>query len=67
MPDNGSSAFAQCVSGKWVLTPCSSGNQCFALPLVNSAGTTLACTSTSDAQSRFANAGATGGVDGKSN
>ena len=32
-------AFAQCVNGKFVTTPCSGGLTCVALPLVNSPGT----------------------------
>ena len=32
-------AFAQCVNGKFVTTPCAGGLTCVALPLVNSAGT----------------------------
>ncbi len=35
-------AFAQCVNGKFVTTPCSGGLTCVALPLVNSAGTRYA-------------------------
>lgn len=31
--------FAQCVGGAWSIQQCSGGNQCFALPLVNKAGT----------------------------
>lgn len=31
--------FAQCVNGKFALTACAGGLTCFALPLVNSAGT----------------------------
>jgi hypothetical protein len=31
--------FAQCAGGKFELTPCSGGTQCFALPLVNKPGT----------------------------
>ena len=32
-------AFAQCVNGAFVTTPCAGGLTCVALPLVNSAGT----------------------------
>ena len=32
-------AFAQCVDGKFVTTPCAGGLTCVALPLVNSPGT----------------------------
>lgn len=35
-------AFAQCVNGQFVMTPCSGGTVCVALPLVNSAGTRCA-------------------------
>ncbi|KAF9456327.1 hypothetical protein BDZ94DRAFT_1135610, partial [Collybia nuda] len=58
------SSFAQCVSGKWVLTPCAAGNSCFALPLVNKVGTSLSCDSPTDAASRFDNAGVSGGING---
>jgi hypothetical protein len=34
--------FAQCVGGKFEATPCSGGLQCFALPLVDKAGTRCA-------------------------
>ena len=37
-------AFAQCVNGKFVTSPCSGGLTCLALPLVNSPGTRLAST-----------------------
>lgn len=59
--------FAQCVDGAWVTQSCGSTLQCFALPLVNSAGTSITCTTQSDAASRIANTGATGGVTGSSN
>ena len=32
-------AFAQCLNGKFVTTPCAGGLTCVALPLVNSRGT----------------------------
>ncbi|KAF8882187.1 hypothetical protein CPB84DRAFT_224139 [Gymnopilus junonius] len=35
--------FAQCVSGKWILSPCGGGLTCFALPNVNKNGTSLIC------------------------
>ncbi|KZT24474.1 hypothetical protein NEOLEDRAFT_1179160 [Neolentinus lepideus HHB14362 ss-1] len=57
-------AFAQCVGGKFVTTQCAGGTQCFALPLVNSAGTSTTCTTEADAVSRIAATGATGGVTG---
>ncbi|EGO02751.1 hypothetical protein SERLA73DRAFT_70232 [Serpula lacrymans var. lacrymans S7.3] len=56
--------FAQCVSGKFVLTACSSSLICAALPLVNSAGTSIACTTQSDVDSRIAATGATSGSSG---
>ncbi|GJJ10595.1 hypothetical protein Clacol_004822 [Clathrus columnatus] len=56
--------FAQCVSGKFVVTQCAGGTQCFALPLVNKPGTSIACTTQSDASSRIAATGATGGIMG---
>ncbi|EPT01271.1 hypothetical protein FOMPIDRAFT_1023366 [Fomitopsis schrenkii] len=59
--------FAQCVAGKWVTQSCGSTLQCFALPLVNSAGTSITCTTQSDAAARIANTGATGGVTGSGN
>lgn len=34
--------FAQCVGGAFVTTQCAGGTQCFALPLVNKAGTVRA-------------------------
>ncbi|KZT64581.1 hypothetical protein DAEQUDRAFT_732430 [Daedalea quercina L-15889] len=58
--------FAQCVSGAYMLQSCGSGLSCFALPLVNSAGTSVTCTTESDAASRIENTGATGGVTGSS-
>ncbi|CCM02029.1 uncharacterized protein FIBRA_04105 [Fibroporia radiculosa] len=58
--------FAQCVDGAYVTTSCGSGLSCFALPLVNSAGTSITCATESDAASRIANTGATGGVTGSS-
>jgi len=56
--------FAQCVSGAFVLQQCAASTQCFALPLVNSAGTSITCTTQSDALSRIAATGATGGLTG---
>ncbi|KAI0071539.1 hypothetical protein K474DRAFT_1606787, partial [Panus rudis PR-1116 ss-1] len=52
------SSFAQCVGGKWALTPCSSGTQCVALPLVNKPGTSIACDTKEDAIARMQAAGA---------
>lgn len=54
----------QCVGGKLVTTACSSGTQCFILPLVNKAGTSAACTTEDDAAARIAATGATGGITG---
>lgn len=56
--------FAQCVGGKFVTTACAASLGCFALPLVNSPGTSLACTTQVDAESRIAASGATGGLTG---
>ncbi|KLO18041.1 hypothetical protein SCHPADRAFT_886494 [Schizopora paradoxa] len=56
--------FAQCVGGSFVLESCAATTQCFALPLVNSAGTSITCTTQSDAESRIAATGATGGLTG---
>ncbi|KAI0644309.1 hypothetical protein C8Q79DRAFT_140415 [Trametes meyenii] len=57
-------AFAQCVGGKFVSLGCAATTKCFALPLVNKAGTSLACTTEDDASARIAAAGATGGIAG---
>lgn len=51
--------FAQCVNGQYVLTSCGSGLMCAALPLVNSAGTSITCTTQADLNSRIAATGAT--------
>lgn len=56
--------FAQCVGGSFVVNQCAGGTQCFALPLVNKAGTSLACTTQDDALSRIQATGAQGGIDG---
>jgi len=48
--------FAQCVGGKFEVTSCGA-TQCFALPLVNKAGTSIACTSPQDAAARIAATG----------
>ncbi|KAI0334634.1 hypothetical protein GY45DRAFT_1318236 [Cubamyces sp. BRFM 1775] len=58
------SGFAQCVGGKFVNMGCGATLQCFALPLVNKPGTSLACTTSDDAAARMAAAGATGGITG---
>jgi len=56
--------FAQCVSGKFVITQCAAPTKCLALPLVLKAGTSIACTTETDATSRIAATGATGGITG---
>ncbi|THH21555.1 hypothetical protein EW146_g11 [Bondarzewia mesenterica] len=58
------SAFAQCVGGKFVSTQCPGGTQCFALPLVNKAGTSIVCANVADATQRIAATGVTGGLTG---
>ena len=59
-----SGGFAQCVDGKFVVTKCSSSLICAALPLVNSPGTSITCTTQQDALTRIANTGAQGGLTG---
>ncbi|KAH7913039.1 hypothetical protein BJ138DRAFT_694464 [Hygrophoropsis aurantiaca] len=61
---NGS--FAQCVGSSFVLQSCGSTLTCAALPLVNSAGTSITCTTTADAEARIAATGAQGGLTGSS-
>ncbi|THU88905.1 hypothetical protein K435DRAFT_679024, partial [Dendrothele bispora CBS 962.96] len=56
-----SNGFAQCVGSKWQVQACTGDLQCFALPLVNSQGTSLTCDTPEDAAARFQNAGVTGG------
>ncbi|RPD62601.1 hypothetical protein L226DRAFT_327636 [Lentinus tigrinus ALCF2SS1-7] len=51
--------FAQCVGGKFVLQACGGGTICAALPLVNSAGTSVTCTTAADRDARIAATGAT--------
>jgi len=51
-------AFAQCVGGKFVLTNCAGGTICTALPLVNSPGTSITCTTAADRDARIAATGA---------
>jgi len=53
--------FAQCVNGKFVLQPCGTGTVCAALPLVNSAGTSVTCTTAADRDARIAATGASSG------
>jgi hypothetical protein len=50
--------FAQCANGKLVPTPCAEGLTCKALPLVNSAGTSVTCDTAADAATRIKNTGA---------
>jgi len=56
--------FAQCVGGKFAVNKCSAGTECFALPLVDKAGTSIGCDTTADAEARIAATGATGGITG---
>ncbi|KAF9478723.1 hypothetical protein BDN70DRAFT_986367 [Pholiota conissans] len=51
--------FAQCVGGKFVLQSCGPGTGCAALPLVNSPGTSVTCTTSADLAARIAATGAT--------
>jgi len=51
--------FAQCVGGKFSVQPCSAGTTCAALPLVNSAGTSITCDTQADITARLAATGAT--------
>ncbi|KAF8720439.1 hypothetical protein AX14_010958 [Amanita brunnescens Koide BX004] len=59
--------FGQCVGNKYVTTPCGATTKCFALPLVNSAGSSVTCTTPDDAKARIAATGATGGITGSGN
>ncbi|TFK57537.1 hypothetical protein OE88DRAFT_1730883 [Heliocybe sulcata] len=51
--------FAMCVNGKMAATGCAGGTTCAAVPLVNSAGTSIVCDVQSDISARFAAAGVT--------
>ncbi|KAI0700800.1 hypothetical protein C8T65DRAFT_279989 [Cerioporus squamosus] len=51
--------FVQCVNGQFVTTPCAGGLTCAALPLVNSPGTSITCTTAADRDARIAATGAT--------
>ncbi|KAJ7785747.1 hypothetical protein B0H16DRAFT_1354563 [Mycena metata] len=51
--------FAQCVGSTFTLQPCAGGTICAALPLVNSAGTSITCTTQADLDARIAATGAT--------
>ncbi|KAF5377156.1 hypothetical protein D9615_006379 [Tricholomella constricta] len=53
--------FAQCVGGKFVAQACAPGTVCAALPLVNSPGTSITCTTAADRDARIAATGATPG------
>ncbi|KAJ3149374.1 hypothetical protein HDU89_003736 [Geranomyces variabilis] len=46
--------FGQCVGGKFVTTACAGGLKCQILPLVNKAGTSVACTTDADKTARIA-------------
>ncbi|KAI9451746.1 proline-rich protein [Lactarius psammicola] len=52
--------FAQCAGGKFVTSSCSGSLTCFALPLVNSRGTSVTCDTQADADARIAKALGTG-------
>jgi len=52
-------AFAQCVGSAFSLTQCAGGTVCAALPLLNKAGTSIACTTQADADARIQATGAT--------
>ena len=56
--------FAQCVGGKFVSTGCSAPLVCAALPLVNSPGTSITCTTSAEALTRIQATGAKGGLTG---
>ncbi|KAJ2934879.1 hypothetical protein H1R20_g2291, partial [Candolleomyces eurysporus] len=56
--------FAQCVGGSFVVTQCAGDLTCAALPLVNSPGTSITCTTEADALARIQASGATGGITG---
>ena len=58
-------AFAQCVNSVYVLEPCAASLSCVALPLVNSAGTSVTCDTLADAVARIEETGAVGGLTGK--
>ncbi|KAI0628207.1 hypothetical protein C8Q77DRAFT_479082 [Trametes polyzona] len=62
-----SDKFAQCVGGKFVTQACAGGTICAALPLVNSAGTSITCTTAADRDARIAATGATAAAGGKGN
>jgi hypothetical protein len=49
---------AQCLNGQITVSPCAGGLVCRALPLVNSAGTSVTCDTDADAKGRIAATGA---------
>jgi len=55
------SQFAQCAGGKFVTVACGPGEICAALPLVNAAGTSIACITASERDVRIRSTGAQGG------
>ncbi|KAI6010761.1 hypothetical protein F5J12DRAFT_821573 [Pisolithus orientalis] len=57
-------SFARCVNSSFVLQSCGATLTCAALPLVNSPGTSVTCTTLSEAEARIAATGATGGLTG---
>ncbi|KAJ4464021.1 hypothetical protein C8J55DRAFT_443015, partial [Lentinula edodes] len=59
-------AFAQCTGSTFSLTPCSAGLSCFALPLLNSNGTSISCDTEADVEARIQAAGVEGGIFGNS-
>ena len=56
--------FAQCVGGEFLVSGCLAPTESFALPLVNKAGTSIACSTEAEAEARIAATGATGGIQG---
>lgn len=56
--------FAQCVGAKFAVAGCAPTLTCAALPLVNSRGTSVTCTTPADALARIQATGATGGISG---
>ncbi|CAG8489633.1 10070_t:CDS:2 [Cetraspora pellucida] len=44
---------AKCDHGKYVIIPCATTLQCFALPLVNKPGTSTTCDTVADKEARF--------------
>ncbi|GBE78481.1 hypothetical protein BKA93DRAFT_537108 [Sparassis latifolia] len=60
------SEFAQCVNGQYVLHSCGTTLICAALPLVNSEGTSVTCTTQGDLDARIAATGATNGTSSPS-